>query len=204
VARRIRRIGFVGLGRMGLPMACRLVDAGYEVRGFDVAESARAAFRHAVCRRPADGATPSGIADTLAEAADGADAVVLRLPDPDVIQTVTVDDGLLSAMRPDALLIDMSSSGPAETDRLAARAGARRIHLVGAPVTGGVRAAADGTLTIMADGSRYAVNRARPLLDALGSRVVHVGDASGLKLRVDRYQRPVREVSVGPLGRRIR
>ena len=179
MARRICRVGFVGLGRMGLPMASRLAAAGYEVRGFDTAEPARAAFQRAASQPAAVRPAASGAVDTLAEAADGAEAVVLMLPDSNVIRAVAVDDGLLSAMRPGALLIDMSSSEPAKTEALAAVAEARAVHVVGAPVSGGVKGAADGTLTIMAGGPGPAVDGSRPILDLLGSRVIHVGDAPG-------------------------
>lgn len=221
MARRIRRIGFVGLGRMGLPMACRLASAGFEVRGFDLAEPARAAFARALAARAgitgspgspgslgssggagcsggagitgssgsfggaADGTVPSGPADTLAGAAEDADAVVLMLPGSTVIAAVARDQGLLSAMRPETLLIDMSpappagTGGPGRTDELARSAVARGIHVVGAPVSGGRSGAADGTLTILAGGAARAVARARPVLEALGSPVLHVGDAAG-------------------------
>lgn len=170
MARRIRRIGFVGLGRMGLPMASRLAASGFEVSGFDIAEPARAAFERATLQQAAG---------TLAEAAADADAVILMLPDSKVIAAVAIDQGLLSAMRPGTLLIDMSSAEPARTEDLARAAEARGIRVVGAPVSGGVRGAADGTLTIMAGGGAEAVERARPVLDALGRRVVRVGDAAG-------------------------
>jgi 3-hydroxyisobutyrate dehydrogenase len=164
-----RRIGFVGLGRMGLPMAARLAAAGFEVRGFDIAAPARAAFQQAA----------GGAADSLAAAAEGADAVILMLPDSKVIAEVTHRQGLLAAMRPGSLLIDMSSSEPAKTEELARDAEPRGIRVVGAPVSGGVTGAERGTLTIMAGGDPGAVNPARPILDALGSRVIHVGDAPG-------------------------
>jgi 3-hydroxyisobutyrate dehydrogenase len=178
LAKRIRRIGFVGLGRMGLPMACRLAGTGFEVRGFDVAEPAREAFARAAAGlavrtgRAADGLAPSGSADTLAGAAEDADAVVLVLPGSEDLVAVARDQGLLSAMRPETLLIDMGAAGPAATGKLAAAARARGIHVVGAPVCGGVCGATDGTLTIVADGACGAVRRARPVLDALGSRVI--------------------------------
>jgi 3-hydroxyisobutyrate dehydrogenase len=167
----IKIVGFVGLGQMGLPMAARLAEAGYDVRGFDISQAARAALQ---AKAPAARA-----AGSLAEAAEDADAVVLMLPDSKVIAAVTRAHGLLAAMRPGGLLVDMSSAEPAATAELAAEAGARDIRLVGAPVSGGVNGAAGGTLTIMAGGAAAAVTRARPLLENLGSRVVHVGTHPG-------------------------
>jgi 3-hydroxyisobutyrate dehydrogenase len=167
----IKIVGFVGLGQMGLPMAARLAEAGYDVRGFDISQAARAALR---AKAPAARA-----AGALAEVAEDADAVVLMLPDSKVIATVTRSHGLLAAMRQGTLLIDMSSAEPAATAELAAEALGKDIRLVGAPVSGGVIGAAEGTLTIMAGGDAAAVARARPLLENLGSRVVHVGTRPG-------------------------
>lgn len=167
---RIRSLGFVGLGRMGRPMATRLARAGYVVRGFDISDQARAAFGAAT----KDALTATAV-KTLAEAAEDADAVILMLPDSVIIGEVTHGQGLLDAMGPGSLLIDMSSADPAATAKLAEDAAVRKITLIGAPVSGGVPGAARGTLTIMAGGPKHAVQRARPVLAALGSRVVHVG-----------------------------
>lgn len=161
----VRTVGFVGLGRMGLPMATRLADAGYGVHGFDTAQARRAAFGSAV--------------QTLAEAARDADAVILMLPDSKVIRRVTAEQGLLAAMRPGALLIDMSSAEPAATAELAGEADKSGLTVIGAPVSGGVSGAAAGTLTIMAGGSGHALAKAMPVLSVLGARVVHVGTAPG-------------------------
>jgi 3-hydroxyisobutyrate dehydrogenase len=151
---------------MGAPMTARLRDAGYEVRGYDISEAARGAFG-------------KGAAATLREAADGTPAVVLMLPDSAVIRQVAFDDGLLDAMAPGSLLVDMSSSESSGTAELAAAAAARDVDVVGAPVSGGVAGAVGGTLTIMAGGSADAVARARPILEAIGSRVLQVGEGPG-------------------------
>jgi 3-hydroxyisobutyrate dehydrogenase len=172
---RIRDIGFIGLGRMGLPMAVRLARAGYRVRGFDISERARAAFR-GLSREDPDAAFA---ADDAAGAATAADAVILMLPGSPAIGEVTHDQGLLTAMRPGALLIDMSSADPAATTELAAEADAMNLTLIGAPVSGGISGAKNGTLTIMAGGPASAVRRARPVLATLGARVIHVGEMPG-------------------------
>ena len=151
-------IGFVGLGNMGLPMSGLLVDAGYAVQGYDVAD---VGF---------DGAVGS-----LAAAADGARAVVLMLPDSQVVRGVLLDEGLLDALAPGTLLIDMSSCEPTETRKLAEEAAARDVVLVDAPVSGGVAGARAGTLTIMVGGPDEAVAACRPLLEVMGGRVTHVG-----------------------------
>jgi 3-hydroxyisobutyrate dehydrogenase len=167
----VKHVGFVGLGRMGLPMAARLAAAGYDVRGFDISPAARAALRaHA---------PSAGTAEVLAGAVADADAVILMLPDSQVIAAVARSHGLLAAMREGTLLVDMSSAEPTATAKLAEEAGEAGIRLVGAPVSGGVTGAANGTLTIMVGGDAAAVTRARPLLENLGSRVVHVGTHPG-------------------------
>jgi 3-hydroxyisobutyrate dehydrogenase len=155
-------VAFIGLGRMGAPMALRLVGAGHRVRGHDLV-----------------GHELEGVlvAASAADAAAGADAVVLMLPTSADVHWVVVEDGVLEAMDSRATLIDMSSSDPMATRELAEAAGARGIDLVDAPVSGGVPRAIDGTLTIMAGGRDAALERVRPLLDAMGSRVLHVGAA---------------------------
>jgi 3-hydroxyisobutyrate dehydrogenase len=154
-------IGFVGLGNMGQPMSGLLVDAGYAVQGYDAAETARARVGAAV--------------DSLAAAADGARAVVLMLPDSKVVRGVLLDEGLLDALAPGTLLIDMSSSEPTETRKLAEETSACDVVLVDAPVSGGVAGARAGTLTIMVGGPEEAVAACRPLLEVMGGKVTHVG-----------------------------
>jgi len=153
-------VAFIGLGRMGAPMALRLVGAGHRVRGHDlVARELRGVVW----------------APSAADAAAGANAVVLMLPTSADVHWVAVENGVLEAMDARATLIDMSSSEPMATRELAEAAGARGIDLVDAPVSGGVPRATDGTLTIMAGGREAAVERVRPLLEAMGSRVLRVG-----------------------------
>jgi 3-hydroxyisobutyrate dehydrogenase len=159
-------VAFIGLGRMGLPMASRLAAAGYRVRGHDVAAAAREA---------ASALEGVLVAESALAAAAGADAVVLMLPSSSHVRAVLIDDGLLEALGDGVALIDMSSSEPLETRELAQRAAAQGIELVDAPVSGGVRGAVEGTLTIMAGGSAEAVEACRPLLEAIGRTVRHVG-----------------------------
>jgi 3-hydroxyisobutyrate dehydrogenase len=97
------------------------------------------------------------------------------LPDSTVVEQVLVGDGLLHALRDNALIVDMSSSEPASTQRLAESAMETGVHLIDAPVSGGVLKAVDGTLTIRAGGSDELLERARPLLELMGSNVLHVG-----------------------------
>ena len=161
------RIGFIGLGKMGGPMSLRLAGAGYRVHGYDVSEAALRSWAERV---------PGAVAAASpAAAARDAAAVILMLPDSAVVTSVLAD--ALPAMRPGAVVVDMSSSEPAATRSLAADAAGHDVALVDAPVSGGVSGAERGSLTVMAGGPAAEVRRVRPLLDVLGSRVLHVGDA---------------------------
>jgi 3-hydroxyisobutyrate dehydrogenase len=152
---------------MGAPMADRLAGAGFDVRAFDVAAAAREAFR-------AGGPGRTATTDAAA-CAEGADAVVLMLPSSKVVLDVALRRGLLEALAPGALLVDMGSSEPTATRQLAERAAEFRVGVVDAPVSGGVGGAEQGSLTIMVGGADGDVARVEPLLGALGSRVLHVG-----------------------------
>jgi 3-hydroxyisobutyrate dehydrogenase len=149
---------------MGVPMSGHLVRAGYDVRGYDPVPAARERFRAETGAEPVD---------TLTAAA--APVVLLSLPDSRVVRQVLVDDGLLDTLEPGSLVVDMSSSEPTETVTLAAEAKSRGVELADAPVSGGVKGAVQGTLTIMAGGTDGQFTRVRPLLEAIGGKVLHVG-----------------------------
>jgi 3-hydroxyisobutyrate dehydrogenase len=165
-------VGFVGLGRMGSPMAALLAAAGYRVLGYDVSAGAAGAWAKRAAGAGVGGAV--AVAE-LTGAAAGTGAVVLMLPDSAVVTDVLLRQGLLAALPAGAVVIDMSSSAPQVTRELAAQAAAVGVALVDAPVSGGVRGAEQGTLTVMAGGAEPDVRRVRGLLDVLGSRVMHVG-----------------------------
>lgn len=159
-------VGFVGLGHMGAPMTRRLAEAGVAVRGYDINADARTALTD----------LPLATAvDCVTDAARGADMVILMLPDSAAVEKVILDAGLLAAVRPQTLLIDMSSSEPTATRALAEQATKSGRILIDAPVSGGVRGAETGQLTIMVGGPEPVVRRARPVLEILGSRIVHAG-----------------------------
>ncbi len=161
------RVGFVGLGNMGMPMAGHLVAAGYHVQGFDVSAGVMAA----IAGREGFSAAPS-----LTAVGDGAAAVILMLPDSNVVEHVLLAGGLLASRPPGSMVIDMSSSDPLRTRELAARASAAGVTLIDAPVSGGVSGARARTLTIMVGGTEEALTAARPLLAAISPRVARAGD----------------------------
>jgi 3-hydroxyisobutyrate dehydrogenase len=145
---------------MGLPMARRLIDAGYRVLGSDVAETARAAV----------GAAGGESAPTAAEAAASADVVILMLPNSDVVESVVGQ--VETSLREGTFVVDMSSSEPLRTRALAARLSGSGVRFVDAPVSGGVRGATAGTLTIMVGGDPDDIEPVRPVLEPLGRVVV--------------------------------
>ncbi|HTT91676.1 MAG TPA: NAD(P)-dependent oxidoreductase [Acidimicrobiales bacterium] len=159
-----RAVGFVGLGRMGMPMSRRLAQAGYWVKGYDVSAEARSR------------ASENGVkeASSLGEAADGADIVILMLPTSAEVAAVVDEELLHDHLPPGALIVDMSSSEPLRTRDLAERMGNAGWYFIDAPVSGGVSGAEAGTLTVMIGGGVGEVERARPFLEHLG-RVVHAG-----------------------------
>jgi 3-hydroxyisobutyrate dehydrogenase len=161
-------IGFIGLGRMGAPMAARLAGAGHELVVLDVSAEAAARF----CAQ-----TPAAVvAKTPRAVGEACDVVVTMLPTSAVVEAVlSGPDGLLAALRPGALVLEMSSGVPSATQALAARVGAAGGVLVDAPVSGGVARAATGELAIMAGGPPEAVARAQPILAAMGTSVLPTG-----------------------------
>jgi 3-hydroxyisobutyrate dehydrogenase len=159
-------VGFVGLGNMGAPMVARLDRAGYAVRAFDVSDDAR---------RAVGAQTGAAIADAVGDVAPGADGVVLMLPNSKIVRAVLLDDGLLDALAPGTLLLDMSSSAPTDTRDIAPAVAERGVRFVDAPVSGGVKGAREGTLTIMVGGEDADVEAARPMLEVVGKHALHVG-----------------------------
>ena len=160
------RIGFIGVGTMGLPMAANLVKKGFTVTAFDMNPAAVKAAA----------AVGAAAAASAAEAVAGADLVITMLPSsPHVESAFTGDGGVLMAARKGTLLVDMSTIDPAVTRRLAAAAAERGLRFVDAPVSGGVPRATDGTLAIMVGGAPADFEAARPALNAMGANVIHVG-----------------------------
>ena len=164
------RVAFIGLGRMGVPMAGQLVAAGFPVVAYDISEDARE-------RAAQRGCIPES---SVAAAVDGADVIVTMLPDERAIESLAFGEaGLVGMCQPGQIWIDMTSSLPAVTSRLAEAVRGAGADLVDAPVSGGVRGAEAGTLTIMVAGEAPALERVTPLLEAMGSRIVSVGEKAG-------------------------
>ncbi|MFZ7089818.1 3-hydroxyisobutyrate dehydrogenase [Primorskyibacter sp. 2E233] len=152
------KIGFIGLGNMGGPMAANLSAAGHDVTGFDVA-----------------GVTVEGTAqaETAAKAAAGADVVITMLPNGAILRSVA--DEIIPAMQPGAVLLDCSTVDVDSARAVAAQAEAAGLGALDAPVSGGVGGATAGTLTFMVGGSDDAFAKAKPLFDIMGQKAVHCG-----------------------------
>jgi 3-hydroxyisobutyrate dehydrogenase len=160
------RIGFIGVGTMGLPMATNLVKKGFAVTAFDVnPDAVRAAA-----------AAGMKAAGTPAEAVAGAELVITMLPSSSHVDAAySGDGGVLAAAGKGTLCVDMSTIDPAVSRRVAAAAAERGLRFIDAPVSGGVTGATDGTLAIMVGGAAADVATARPALEAMGTNVIHVG-----------------------------
>jgi len=163
------RIGFIGIGNMGAPMAANLVRAGYAVIAYDVAaERARTfAAEHSAQ------ATAS-----LANLGKSADVIITMLPSGHEVRHVLLkaENGALAAnLKAGSIVIDMSSAAPVGTRALGAELGASGLALVDAPVSGGVVRAKDGSLTIMIGGDAEAVTSVKPILAAMGQKLFEVG-----------------------------
>ena len=160
------KIGFIGLGNMGLPMAGNLVNKGHEVRGFDlVAGNVEQAARLGV-----------SAAASPADAAKGVEAIITMLPAGKDTPTVW-GGGMLSAAAPGTLIIDSSTIDVTSARAAHTLAAAQSMLSLDAPVSGGVGGARAATLTFMCGGASEAFAKAKPILEVMGKRVVHCGGA---------------------------
>jgi 3-hydroxyisobutyrate dehydrogenase len=160
------RVGFVGLGTMGAPMAKNVARGGYALTVYDVRPDAVAALTKAGARG----------AGSAREAAAEADAVITMLPDsPDVRRAVLDAGGVLEGMRPGAVLIEMSTIDPSVTREVAAAAARKGVRMIDAPVGRSSAAAETGSLLIMVGGEAQLLEECRPLLECMGDTIYHCG-----------------------------
>jgi len=162
-------LGFVGVGRMGQPMAARLFDAGYQVVVYDTNEAMMSGLIERGAVR----------ADSPRDVGDRAEIVLLSLPMPDVVTAVGLGEaGLVhgSAVR---IVVDLSTTGPEAAENLGRGLAEKSIQAIDCPVSGGVAGAAKGTLALMAAGDARAFEEVRPVLEVFG-KIFHVGDKPGM------------------------
>ena len=164
----VEKVGFVGLGIMGAAMAGNLLEAGHEL------------VVHNRTKTKAEGLARRGveIADSSREVAQESDVIITMLPGPtEVEEVVAGEDGLLEGAREGSLIVDMSTSSPVLARGLYRMAKNRGVAMLDAPVSGGDIGAREGTLSMMAGGDEDDFERARPLFEAMGETIVHVGGA---------------------------
>ncbi len=169
-------VGFIGLGNMGMPMAEQLLQAGYAVRAFDMSASA-------LKQAEALGAT---VANSITDVAKGASVIVTMLPAGRHVRAVYFgDDGLIASAEPGTLLID-SSTIDVDTSRAVGAAAVKAgLEMIDAPVTGGVMAARIGKLNFIVGGTQESFDRAKPILDVMGQKILHAGDqGSGIGVKI--------------------
>ena len=160
------RIGFIGLGAMGKPMAANLLAAGYKVTVNDVVAAAVAEM---AAKGAAEAATPKELAAV-------SDVVITMLPNAAIVEAVVCgEQGLLAGSRPGMTIIDMSSVTPQHTRKTAATAAKHGVEYMDAPVSGGVAGATAGSLTIMVGAETAVLEKCKPVLDVLGKKIYHVG-----------------------------
>ncbi|WP_462319925.1 NAD(P)-dependent oxidoreductase [Halochromatium sp.] len=167
------RLGFIGLGIMGRPMALNLLQAGHSLAIYARRPEAMEPLTQAGalgCSTPAEVARQADICFTMLTDTSDVEAVVLGAADSD-------DQSILAGIQRGGMVIDMSTIAASVTRRIAARLEEAGVMMLDAPVSGGEQGAIDGTLSIMVGGPEAAVERARPLFEVLGQRIVHVGAA---------------------------
>lgn len=166
-------VAFIGLGNMGLPMAKNLLKAGFSVKGFDISAAAVDALVNA----------GGGLAHSVIDVVDGVDVVVTMLPTSEHVRSLYMgQDALFEKLKPGTLLIDCSTIRALSSKELSAAAAGHGMDMIDAPVSGGTIAAADGALTFMVGGANEQLERARPLLQAMGKKIMHAGSAGSGQL----------------------
>ena len=160
------KIGFIGTGIMGAPMAHNLLKAGYEVA---VHNRTKAKADHLI-------AGGAAWADSPADVAKDSNIVITCLPDtPDVEQVLLGQKGVIEASKPGLMCIDMSTISPAATKEMGSALSAKGVTLIDAPISGGEIGAIEAKLSIMMGGPKKAVGKVRPIMEVMGRTVIHCG-----------------------------
>ena len=159
-------LGFIGLGNMGMPMCRRLIDQGYTVFLYDVNPASLVPFA----------GTSAQASPSLLHLAGHAEIILLSLPNSTVVEQVILgEQGLRAGLSAGQVIIDLSSSRPSSTQQLAAALAGLHVHLLDAPVSGGVPRAREGTLAILVGGEREVFEQQMPLLQIFGGQIFYMG-----------------------------
>ena len=161
------KVGFIGLGIMGKPMAKNLIEAGHEL-----------VLYNRTREKAEDLAEGAAVADSPKEVAEQSEVIITMLPDsPQVEEVLAGPDGVFEGIQEGALIVDMSTISPVVTRELAAEAKEKGASMLDAPVSGGDVGAIEGTLSIMVGGSEDDFERARPLFEVMGKTITLVGES---------------------------
>ena len=161
-----KRVGFIGLGIMGMPMARNLIKAGFEVIVYNRTTSK--------CEQVLSKGAKK--ADSCKEVASGSSVIITIVSDtPDVESVILGENGVIEGIKPDSVVIDMSTISPQVTQKLAAHLGEKGAYMLDAPVSGGEQGAINGTLSIMVGGDAQIFERCRPVFEAMGKNIIRVG-----------------------------
>ncbi len=163
-----KRVGFIGLGIMGMPMTRNLIKAGFQVTAFDLNQDA-------VNLIASEGATA---ASSGKEVAQNSDVIITMLPKGEHVRAAVFGvNGVIEGAKEGLIIVDMSSVSPVDSKQMATHAAEKGVHFLDAPVSGGEPKAIDGTLAIMVGGEESVFAQAKPVLEAMGTDIVLVGDA---------------------------
>jgi 3-hydroxyisobutyrate dehydrogenase len=162
----LEKVGFIGLGIMGMPMARNLLKAGFEVVAYNRTKSKAEQLAKEGAKK----------ADSPRELAMECPVVITIVSDtPDVEEVILGKDGVIEGIKPGSVVIDMSTISPQATQEIAARLKEKGSHMLDAPVSGGEQGAIKGTLSIMVGGDAEVFERCKPIFEAMGKNIAHVG-----------------------------
>ena len=163
----MEKIGFIGLGNMGMPMAQNLISNGIKVKGFDVSEEVlKQASKNKI----------EVCSDTL-QASKEIDVLITMLPNGEAVSTVFNSESLLENIDPSILIIECSTINPKTSKKLSLKASSLDLEMIDAPVSGGVKGAEEAGLTFMVGGSVENVEKAKPILSMMGKNIFHAGES---------------------------
>ena len=163
----MKKIGFIGLGNMGMPMAQNLISNGIKVKGFDVSEEVlKQASKNKI----------EVCSDTL-QASKEIDVLITMLPNGEAVSSVFNSESLLENIDPSILIIECSTISPKTSKELSLKASSLNLEMIDAPVSGGVKGAEEAGLTFMVGGSVENVEKAKPILSKMGKNIFHAGDS---------------------------
>ena len=163
----MEKIGFIGLGNMGMPMAQNLISNGIKVKGFDVSEEVlKQASKNKI----------EVCSDNL-QASKEIDVLITMLPNSEAVSSVFNSESLLKNIDPSILIIECSTISPKTSKELSLKASSLNLEMIDAPVSGGVKGAEEASLTFMVGGSVESVEKAKPILSMMGKNIFHAGDS---------------------------